>query len=70
MPIMRGTQLAARLRELKPELKVLLISGYADDLTDGLERRQADGLLQKPFTADALMARVRKVLDGSVSAQA
>ena len=64
MPIMRGTQLAARLRELKPELKVLLISGYADDLTDGLERRQADGLLQKPFTADALTARVRKILDG------
>lgn len=70
MPIMRGTQLAARLRELKPELKVLLISGYAEDLADGLERQQADGMLQKPFTADALMARVRKVLDGSVSASA
>ena len=60
MPIMRGTALAARLRELKPELRILLMSGYAEDLEDELGRT---AFLQKPFTADVLSDRVRSILD-------
>ncbi len=60
MPIMRGTALAARLRELKPELRILLMSGYAEDLESELGRT---AFLQKPFTADVLAAQVRLLLD-------
>ena len=60
MPIMRGTALAARLRELKPALRILLMSGYAEDLQGELGR---SAFLQKPFTADVLADRVRTILD-------
>jgi len=64
MPDMSGAELARRLTLACPELKVLYISGYTGDaiLRHGLsEGREA--LLAKPFTAAALAARVRAVLD-------
>ena len=61
MPGMNGLELARELRALRPELRVLLISGYTEEAVgrvgpDGLE------LLAKPFTADELLARVRQVM--------
>ncbi len=65
MPGMRGPQLAARLRELRPEIKLLLVSGHAD--TDE-SFRDADGrtleMLPKPFTPERLARKVRQILDG------
>jgi PAS domain S-box-containing protein len=63
MPGMNGKQLADRLAPLRPAMKVLFISGYADDvLTDRGVR--GDALLDKPFTGSTLSAKVRSVLDG------
>ena len=67
MPGMNGRELAARMRERRPSLKVLYISGYADSApgsaeTSGLE----SAFLAKPFTAVQLSSRVREML-GSVS---
>ena len=62
MPGPSGTVLAAELRRARPDLRVLLVSGYArDELVAG-----ADGahFLQKPFTPTALQDRVRQILDG------
>jgi signal transduction histidine kinase len=65
MPRMSGQDLAAALRMAFPHLRVLYISGYADQ---GLERRgtidpDPDAFfLQKPFIATALAAKVREVL--------
>ncbi|MFN7917837.1 MAG: GAF domain-containing protein [Vicinamibacterales bacterium] len=60
MPQIRGPELARRLGATRPGLRVGYMTGYADDeaLPDGV-----DGvLLQKPFTRDALLANVRRLL--------
>jgi CheY-like chemotaxis protein len=64
MPGMNGRQLAERLREQRPELKVLFMSGYTDDaaLARGvLDREMA--FLQKPFGADQLAQTVSELFD-------
>lgn len=64
MPRMGGHALALRLREQRPEMKVLYVSGYTDDtvLRHGVELGEL-AFLAKPFTTDALSAKVRAVLD-------
>ena len=64
MPGSSGRELARRLAELRPETKVLFVSGYTDDaivhhgmLEPGLN------FLQKPFTPAVLARKVREVLD-------
>ena len=64
MPRMRGRVLADRLRAARPAVDVLFISGYPDAALDGrgtLEPGMA--FLEKPFTPDALLRRVRRALD-------
>ncbi|NMC72247.1 MAG: response regulator [Myxococcales bacterium] len=64
MPGMNGPELAARAVALHPALKVLFVSGYPDDalLRDGVEAGRME-LLAKPFLAEQLAARVRRILD-------
>jgi PAS domain S-box-containing protein len=64
MPGMNGRELAQRISSLRPEAKVLYMSGYTENaighngtLDEGIT------LLQKPFTLPALKAKVREVLD-------
>ena len=65
MPQMSGRELADRLAESRPGLKILYITGYSDDviLKRGIEAGKA-ALLQKPFTREALGRSVRAALDG------
>ena len=66
MPHMSGGQLAERLTRIKPDLKVLFVSGYAERTTayhGVLEPGVA--FLQKPITPDLIIRKVRAVLDGS-----
>jgi CheY-like chemotaxis protein len=64
MPGMSGTELTRALAGRRPELKVLFISGYAEDAVaeEGFPAGDA-GFLQKPFGPDELAAAVREVLD-------
>lgn len=65
MPGMDGRRLSERLKEVRPNLKVLFISGYTADLIASrgvLDRDVA--FLQKPFSPDALAGKVREVLGG------
>jgi len=64
MPQMSGRELAHSLVPLRPEMKVLYMSGYTDDaiVHHGL-LEQDIAFLQKPFTLDALAHKVRAVLD-------
>src|SRR4029077_14963045 len=64
MPGMNGRELALRISSLRPEARVLYMSGYTENaighngtLDEGIT------LLQKPFTLPALKAKVREVLD-------
>ncbi len=63
MPGMSGRELAQHLRVIKPDLKLLFISGYTDDV--GLDNGDSSSAyLQKPFTPEAVAAAVRDLLDG------
>lgn len=64
MPQMDGTELAARIREHHPEIRLLLTSGYARQAMDR-EKRLPEGvdLISKPFTITQLAQKVRHVLD-------
>jgi signal transduction histidine kinase len=64
MPRTNGHQLAASLQPLRPDMKVLFMSGYTDDAM--IRRHVAESgrpFLQKPFTPSGLAAKVREVLD-------
>ena len=70
MPVMGGLQLTDVLTAQRPELRVLYMSGYTDDevLQHGLANATIL-LLQKPFDPDALVKKVREVLDQSPQVQ-
>lgn len=63
MPGLSGPQLVAALRQKRPGLRVLYMSGYAHEaLGDTLTTKDGVAILQKPFTPAALLARVRATL--------
>jgi CheY-like chemotaxis protein len=59
-----GQELAAKLQAEKPELKVIICSGYSTELAGReLTLRPGQSFLQKPFPPDQLLEAVRKLLD-------
>ena len=66
MPKMSGKELADRLKSLRPDLKVLFISGYTDNAIVRHGMLDAGvNFLQKPFSVATLGQKIRGALDGA-----
>lgn len=63
MPGVTGDELAREVRARRPQIRVLLMSGYLGNRSDQAILRGSATLLPKPFTANSLMSRVREALD-------
>ena len=69
MPEMGGPELAERLAEMCPDMRVLFMSGYADrNLIHGSGPTGPVALIDKPFPPDGLARKVREVLDDDPAA--
>jgi two-component system, cell cycle sensor histidine kinase and response regulator CckA len=64
MPGMSGDALAEAFQAIYPQGRVLLISGYSEELTPYRSFGCSRAFLPKPFTVDALIKAVEKVLGG------
>jgi two-component system cell cycle sensor histidine kinase/response regulator CckA len=68
MPGMLGHQLARRLRERQPGLKVLYFTGFSDQLFDEKQSLWEDeAFLDKPCTPKSLVEAVSLLLDGRIA---
>jgi CheY-like chemotaxis protein len=66
MPNMGGGEAYDRMKEINPDIKVLLLSGYSiDGRATEILNRGCDGFIQKPFTMKQLSAKLREILDRS-----
>jgi len=64
MPHLGGPEMVERLVQVRPDLKVLFISGYTGQATSFYGVQPGRAFLQKPFTPQALAEAVRSALDG------
>jgi len=64
MPGFSGSELARRLGDKRPSMRVLFISGYTDQEAAHWDRlNQPLQYLQKPFHPDAFLSKARQILD-------
>jgi len=63
MPLVGGRELAARVWQANPELKVLFVSGYEGDAASAAGGEPPVHVLNKPFSARCLAQSVREALD-------
>jgi nitrogen-specific signal transduction histidine kinase len=63
MPGMGGRELVERIRQLAPKVKILCTSGYVMPT----DKKGIPAYLQKPFTSDDLLAKVKRVLSSSAT---
>ena len=63
MPDMGGGEVYEKIKAIKPDIKVLLASGYSvDGQAIELLERGCDGFIQKPFTMEELSAKIQQIM--------
>ncbi len=66
MPGMGGGETYDALKGIRPDVKILLSSGYSiDGEASEILKRGCDGFIQKPFNIKALSQKLRKIIDGA-----
>jgi CheY-like chemotaxis protein len=64
MPFMGGSETYDSLKEVDPDVKVLLTSGYSiDGQATAILERGCDGFIEKPFTIDELSQKLKGILE-------
>lgn len=64
MPKMSGQEVQERIKEVRPEMPVMFMSGYSVDILQNNFAEKEDAyLLQKPYTPQQLLAQIRAILD-------
>ena len=69
LPGLSGLRLAEEANFIRPEMPMLLITGYAGTAIDDVQLKPGTKLIYKPFALDTLLARIRDLLDNRVGAQ-
>jgi PAS domain S-box-containing protein len=65
MPGMSGIGLAEQLKPTRPEMSVVLMSGYSEALNDASPPKVADAVIHKPFDRQGLMDVIDEVLEAT-----
>lgn len=66
MPGLAGDEMARRIRAMRPDLKVLYVTGHIDRLMDARPLWEGEAFLEKPFSAAGLREAVSLLLHGSL----
>jgi two-component system cell cycle sensor histidine kinase/response regulator CckA len=69
MPEVSGDEMVRRIRSLRPDLKVLYVTGHIDRLMDARPLWDGEAFLDKPFSMNGLVEAVSLLLYGRVSAK-
>jgi two-component system cell cycle sensor histidine kinase/response regulator CckA len=64
MPLMEGDELIRNLREIKPDVKIIVVSGYGNDAVQ--REKMANAFIKKPFESIDLLKAVRQLLDTEI----
>ena len=64
MPEMGGLELVSRLRKTRPEISVLMMSGYTEQVTVASFGLTALPFIEKPFASADLLTEIQRVLHG------
>lgn len=68
MPHMHGPELAEQIQRARPSLRVMFMSGFAQPILDsGGHLDEGVILIEKPFSAPVLLAKIRQVLNGKTA---
>jgi DNA-binding NarL/FixJ family response regulator len=64
MPGMGGEDVLPEFRKLRPDMKVLVSSGYSEDETLRLfHGQQVSGFIQKPYTSSRLVEKIKSAIE-------
>ena len=61
MPLMEGDELIRNLRKIKPDIKIIVVSGYSSEAVN--KEKLADAFIRKPFEGIELLSSIRQLLD-------
>jgi CheY-like chemotaxis protein len=64
MPELGGDEMVSRIRAIRPDLKVLFVTGHADLLMETPRQWEGEAFLEKPFTEETLRDAVSLLLSG------
>jgi two-component system cell cycle sensor histidine kinase/response regulator CckA len=65
MPVVRGDEMARRIRRSRPDLPVLYVTGHIDWLKDSGQLGAGEAFLAKPFSAAGLQEAIAQLLGGT-----